>query len=267
MNQKAVNFSVVIPTFNRVDLLRQALASALNQADFDDYEVLVVDDCSEDGTWSYLQSIECPRLRILRNKLNLGMGLNWKKAIESSRGHFIYILQDDDRALPQLLSVSASLFDRYKGAELLCFATCLIDHAGQNPEMYWGPEQEAVIPAPQALLQFASHWTLSSSQVVFTRALYERHCGFDLTPPILSDADAILRWMIDADTILYPEPLALRRRWAGSVTAQTQNSSEMASTMRFLVENVMQHATASNTLSVTQLSKLGMALESTFIVA
>ncbi|WP_414644540.1 glycosyltransferase [Bradyrhizobium sp.] len=39
--------------------LRQAVASALGQTGFDDFEVLVVDDCSDDATWSYLQSIEC----------------------------------------------------------------------------------------------------------------------------------------------------------------------------------------------------------------
>lgn len=267
LDQGSLSFSVVIPTFNRVDFLRQALVSALTQADFDDFEVLVVDDCSEDETWSYLQSIACtdPRLRILRNDRRLGMGLNWKKAIESSSGRFIYLLQDDDIALPQLLSVSSSLFERYRGTDLLCFGTCLVDHAGQNAEVYWRSEREVVLRAPEALLQFARHWTLSSSQVVFSRSVYERHSGFDLTSPILSDADAILRWMVGADTILYPEPLALRRRWPGSVTAKTQNSSEMATTMRFLFENVMQHATASNTLSVTQLSELGKALESSFI--
>ena len=152
-----MNFSIIIPTFNRVDLLRQALASALNQTGFDDFEVLVSDDCSEDEAWSWLQSVQCARLRIRRNDRSLGMSRNWKNAIESSRGRFIYMLQDDDWALPDLLSTSASLFDRYEGAELVCFATCLMDHGGQNHEVYWRPEREILLPAPQALLQFASH--------------------------------------------------------------------------------------------------------------
>jgi glycosyltransferase involved in cell wall biosynthesis len=267
MNPRPVRFSVIIPTFNRVGFLQQALASALKQTDFDDFEVLVADDCSEDETWTYLQSIECPRLRILRNDRRLGMGPNWKKAIESSNGRFIYVLQDDDTVLPQLLSVSSSLFHRYKGAELLCFATCLIDEAGENAEMYWRPEREAVLPAPEALLHFASHWTVSSSQVIFSRDVYDRHDGFDTTAPILSDADAILRWMIDADTVLYPDPLALRRRWQGSVTAQTRDSPAMAATMKLLVKNVLQHAARSKMLTASQLSTLKSSLEMTFISA
>jgi hypothetical protein len=209
--------------------------------------------------------LENPRLQILRNDRRLGMGLNWKKPIESSSGRFIYVLQDDDIALPQLLSVSSSLFHQYSGSDLLCFGTCLVDHAGQHPEVYWRPEREVVLRAPEALLQFASNWTLSSTQVVFSRNVYERHNGFGLTSPILSDADAILRWMVDSDTIPYPEPLALRRRWPGSITAKTQGSSAMADTMRFLANNVMQHAIASNRLSAGQLSKLGLALEGAFI--
>jgi glycosyltransferase involved in cell wall biosynthesis len=261
-----VLFSIVIPTFNRVDLLKLALHSALNQADFDNFEVVVVDDCSDDGTWSYLQSVASPRLRIVRNELRLGMGLNWKKAIDSSRGQFIYLLQDDDCALPQLLSVSASLFNRYRN-DLVCFATCLVDDAGQNPEMFWQPPREALVPAPQALLQFANHWTLSSSQVVFARALYDRHAGFDLTTPIFSDAEAILRWMVDADTVLYPDPLALRRRWKGSVSSKTQNSTAMAVTMQSLVNSVLRHAAVSRKLDDTEIASLEAALRRSFAIA
>ena len=99
---------------------------------------------------------------------------------------------------------------------------------------------------------------------MFARAVYERHAGFDQTPPILSDADAILRWMIDADAVFYPDPLALRRRWPGSVTAKTQHSAAMSDTMKFLVKNVMHHAIASNALSAPELSKLEAALAGTF---
>lgn len=259
-------FSIVIPTFNRADLLKVALESALNQTGFDSFEVVVVDDCSDDGTWSYLQGVYSPRLRILRNEPRLGMGLNWKKAIESSRGRFIYILQDDDCALPHLLSVSASLFNRYNN-DLVCFATCLVDAACQNPEMYWQPPREALVPAPQALLQFADHWTLSSSQVVFARALYERHGGFDLTTPIFSDAETILRWMVDADTVLYPDPLAWRRRWSGSVSSQMQNSTAMAVTMKSVVNSVLRHATVSKKLDDAEIASLEAALKRSFLGA
>ena len=119
MRRGSVRFSIVIPTFNRVEYLRLALASALEQADFDDFEVLVSDDCSEDETWPYLQSVKCPRLITLRNDHRLGIGTQLEESCKSSSGRFIYLLQDDDTVLSQLLSVSSSLFDRHKGVELL----------------------------------------------------------------------------------------------------------------------------------------------------
>jgi glycosyltransferase involved in cell wall biosynthesis len=246
-------------------MLREALTSALGQTDCDDFEVVVIDDCSDDQTWSFLQSVRSPRLHILRNEHRLGMGPNWRKVVQSSRGRLIFILQDDDIAMPQLLSVSSMLFERHKGAELLCFATCLIDQAGQNPRMFWQIEQETRLPAPEALLRFAGHWTLSSTQVVFSRDLYERHADFDLTLPIMSDADTILRWMIHADTILYPEPLALRRIWPGSVSATTQHSPEMAETMKLLVRSVWDAAALSKKLDRAQLDRLHAGLQNSFI--
>jgi glycosyltransferase involved in cell wall biosynthesis len=261
----APRFSIVIPTYNRADLLRQAVGSALEQAGYEDFEVVVVDDCSTDATWDFLQSIDARRLRVARNDQRLGMTGNWNKAIRASTGDLIYILQDDDIALPRLLSVASRLFDGHSSASLLCFATCLIDDAGQNPRMYWQAEKETLLRAPEALLHFANSWTLSSTQVVFSRELYERRADFDVRPPIMSDADTILRWMVYADTILCPEPLALRRNWSGSVTSKTQFSAAMVQTMEFLVENVFHEAESSRTLGDVQLAELNRALRRSFL--
>ena len=62
-------FSVVIPTYDRLPYLQQALQSVWTQT-FKDYEVIVVDDGSTDGTWEYLQSLG-QKLRVLRQE-NLG---------------------------------------------------------------------------------------------------------------------------------------------------------------------------------------------------
>jgi len=65
--------SVVIPSYNRLRSLPRALQSVLRQT-FEDIEVIVVDDCSTDGTWDYLQTIHDPRLRIIRHETNKGGG-------------------------------------------------------------------------------------------------------------------------------------------------------------------------------------------------
>jgi hypothetical protein len=260
-----VKFSIVIPTYKRVSLLARAVESALAQVGFEDYEVVVVDDCSPDETWEYLRSVESERLRVFRNETRLGMGRNWNKAVRLSAGEYVFILQDDDVATSHLLARAAALFDTYEGVDLICSATCLIGDDENERRLFWQPEREEVMSAPRALLYFTDFWALSSTQVIFSRALFERHGEFDLTPPIMSDAEAILRWMIHATTLVVPETLALRRAWSGSVTSATSSSPEMVETMRFLVRSVSAQAEESGQFDADQLRLLREQLSRSFV--
>lgn len=258
-------FSIVIPTYKRVNLLKCTVESALAQEGFGDFEVVVVDDCSPDETWDYLQSLRHPKLRIFRNDPRLGMGRNWNRTVRASSGEYVFILQDDDVATPQLLARAAALLDKYEGVDLLCFATCIIGADETERRIFWQPPREELWRAPRALLYFAETWALSSTQVIFSRATFERYGEFDLTPPIMSDAEAILRWMVHATTLVVPEALALRRVWPGSVTSATISSPEMVETMRFLAASVASHAESSGRLNARQMRLLRRQLARTFI--
>ena len=54
-------FSVIIPTYNRANLLKKAVQSVLNQT-FQDWELIVVDDGSDDGTKKYITSVKDTRI-------------------------------------------------------------------------------------------------------------------------------------------------------------------------------------------------------------
>lgn len=97
--------TVYIPTFNRVDLLRRAVDSVLNQ-DYTNIEIIIVDDHSEDETANYLHeiSIKEPRVRYFINETNLGACACRNKAIAEARGEFITGLDDDDYFLPNRIS-------------------------------------------------------------------------------------------------------------------------------------------------------------------
>ena len=64
--------TVAIPVYNRRDLVQRALQSVLTQ-DIDDLDILVVDNCSDDGTWEALTAYRDPRLRLVRNERNVGL--------------------------------------------------------------------------------------------------------------------------------------------------------------------------------------------------
>lgn len=88
-------FSIGIPTFNRRDYLRQALNAVLAQS-FSDFEVLIHDNASTDGTQDMLARWSDPRIRYHRHPSNLGAAANISGLANAAVGEFIVINQDDD---------------------------------------------------------------------------------------------------------------------------------------------------------------------------
>lgn len=99
LEEAEVLASVVIPVKNRVRTIGDAVKSALSQKTDFDYNVIVVDNASTDGTRELLQSIDDPRLHLilLDGSENLGIGGCWNEAILSERcGRFVVQLDSDD---------------------------------------------------------------------------------------------------------------------------------------------------------------------------
>jgi len=89
--------SIYMPTKNRVDLLTAAVNSVLRQT-YQNFELVIVDDGSEDQTHNYLQSVSSndARIKFLRNDKSCGPQLARNRAIEASTGEFLTGLDDDD---------------------------------------------------------------------------------------------------------------------------------------------------------------------------
>lgn len=87
--------SVFMPTHNRRGLLERAVSSVLSQT-YKKFELLIVDDGSEDGTWKYLKSITDPRVRVFRHENPKGACAARNFAISQALGVFVTGLDDDD---------------------------------------------------------------------------------------------------------------------------------------------------------------------------
>jgi glycosyltransferase involved in cell wall biosynthesis len=122
--------SVAIPVFNRRDLVAAAVQSALSQQ-IDGLEVIVVDNCSQDGTWELLQGLADPRLRCVRNESNLGLFGNFNRCAAEVRGEYALFLGSDDRLEPDFLAQALGLLDAAPSAVLLSSRGRLIDRQGR----------------------------------------------------------------------------------------------------------------------------------------
>lgn len=109
--------SVIIPVYNRLKLLERAVDSVRAQT-CSDWEILIVDDGSTDGTAAYAAELAAadPRIRCMRNTGNRGPGGARNVGILSARGGFIAFLDSDDYWLPGKLAAQIECFDRNPAA-------------------------------------------------------------------------------------------------------------------------------------------------------
>lgn len=101
--------SVIIPTYNRKKLLARAIDSVLGQA-FADFELIVVDDGSTDGTGQFLRCHGDPRIRCVR-QANAGVAAARNRGIREARGRYFALLDSDDEWLPEKLALQVELFE------------------------------------------------------------------------------------------------------------------------------------------------------------
>ena len=95
--------SVVIPTFNRAELLPAAIRSVLNQT-FQDFEILIVDDGSSDTTPDIVKTFDDKRIHYIRHAVPRGGAAARNTGIAHSRGEYVAFLDDDDEWYPQKLA-------------------------------------------------------------------------------------------------------------------------------------------------------------------
>ncbi len=102
--------SVIIPTYNRKSLISRAVDSVLQQT-YRDFEIIVVDDASTDGTGEYLSKKYEKKIVYQYLHQNCGVAEARNKGMKSARGTFIAFLDSDDLWYPQKLQSQMSLFD------------------------------------------------------------------------------------------------------------------------------------------------------------
>lgn len=99
--------SVIIPTWNTGSFIRETLDSVLNQT-FQDWEVLVVDNGSEDNTGEVVQSLGDPRIRWIPLGKNIGAGPGRQKGLELAKGRWIQYLDGDDVLGPRKIELQVN---------------------------------------------------------------------------------------------------------------------------------------------------------------
>jgi GT2 family glycosyltransferase len=124
--------SVIVPTFNRANLITQTINSALDQPDLE-LEVIVIDDGSTDETEKVVEGIHDSRLLYIYQH-NQGKGAAINRGVEASRGKYIGKLDSDDWYLPSVLPDLVSQLERFPELGVAAGGYQIVDNSSQPLE-------------------------------------------------------------------------------------------------------------------------------------
>ena len=87
--------SIIMPSYNTALYIEETIQSVLNQT-YSNWELIIVDDCSNDNTDEVLEKIKDPRIHYLKNEKNSGAAVSRNKALREAKGQWIAFLDSDD---------------------------------------------------------------------------------------------------------------------------------------------------------------------------
>ncbi len=195
--------SVIIPTFDRCSMVGGAVESVLNQS-HGRYELIVVDDGSQDGT---VERLECYGSKItVLSQPHRGVAATRNSGVRWSGGRYLAFLDSDDLWHPSKLETQVAFMERNPGVQI-----CQTEEIWVRNGVRVNPKKRHHKPSGDIFRASLDLCLVSPSAVMMTRELFMRLGGFDETFDVCEDYDLWLRIAVDTAIPLIPEPLVVKR--------------------------------------------------------
>jgi len=212
MTATAPRVSIVTCTYNAAGFIGETLRALLAQTERD-FELIVVDDASTDGTVDAVRTFDDPRIRLIRNPRNLGVAASRNVGLDAARGEYLFANDHDDISLPARVARQVAYLDGHPDVLLLATGTATLDGDRRRAD--------APPPATHALIRWRlmtqnpiCHSTLAM-RVARLRELglrYDPHCDFG------DDFDLCHRVAAAGRVAALPEPLVHYRLHANNAS-------------------------------------------------
>ncbi|MCD6296628.1 MAG: glycosyltransferase family 2 protein [Deltaproteobacteria bacterium] len=197
------NVSVIIPTFNRAERVARAISSVIDQT-FADFEIIVVDDGSQDNT-EHTAAQFGESITYIAHTSNLGVSAARNTGIKKSASPFIAFLDSDDHWLPQKLSVQVEFFNNHPQA-----VACQTEETWIRNGRRVNPKKKHLKPSGNIFEPSLKLCLVSPSAVMLKRTLLEEVGLFDEDLPACEDYDLWLRIACRYPVSLIKEPLVVK---------------------------------------------------------
>jgi glycosyltransferase involved in cell wall biosynthesis len=229
----AAKVSVVVPNYNHARFLRQRIDSILTQT-FQDFELILLDDCSTDQSRSILREYTTdPRVRLEFNDANSGSTFKqWNKGVSLTRGKYIWIAESDDYADPRLLERLVGELDADMNVTFAyCRSWCVTENSRleQLADWYltvWNPDlwnADFRMGGREMCEKYfcGINAVSNASSVVFRKDVYEKVGGADECLQLCGDWKLWAAMALTGNVAYLCEPLNYYRSHAASVRNQT----------------------------------------------
>ncbi|WP_434033473.1 glycosyltransferase family 2 protein [Cupriavidus sp. a3] len=159
--------SYIVLSYNYEEYIGTTLRSILEQT-VQDFEIVVVDDCSRDNSVAVIRSFNDPRIRLIVNETNLGGAGSYNRAVQAARGTWLVNLDADDWIAPDKAELQLRAVEADPSLDIVGTYVTILDHEGApHPD---APSLESGINKPHELnlvqMWIGMNWLCRSSSMV-----------------------------------------------------------------------------------------------------
>ncbi|MGL6342538.1 MAG: glycosyltransferase family 2 protein [Waterburya sp.] len=212
--------SIIIPTYNSAKTIEETIAS-IQQQSFTNWELIIIDDGSQDNTVDVIKNIVEPRLQIFVYE-NGGVGIARNRGIAQATGEFITFLDADDLWTCDKLTLQIEALKQNPQAKVAYSWTSYIDEQGKF--LFSGPRFYYRGNIFKELLQ--KNFLLSASNILIHRDVLELVSGFTPEFSYAADWDFYLRLAQNFDFALVPQYQIFYRQSGNSMSSKIEDMKE-----------------------------------------
>ena len=114
----ACKYSILIPTYNRCYLLEKTILSVVNQ-EYEDFELIISDSGSNDGTWEFISNLNHPKIKVLKPEKKLSEVENFEFILNQASSKWISIIGDDDGLAPNFFENLDKIIEKFPDTEAI----------------------------------------------------------------------------------------------------------------------------------------------------
>lgn len=186
MNESLI--SVIMPTYNRGYMIKDAINSVINQT-YKNWELIIVDDGSYDNTEDIIKSIHDSRIIYIKNKTQKGANYARNVGSENAKGIFLAFLDSDNYWEPNMLETLAKDLHQKPDAAL---SFCKVE--AQKGEKYEVPAQDLCMDRLREYLCYKN--AIDTNTVLIKKSIFEKVGLFDPAMPRMQDWELFFRIIV-----------------------------------------------------------------------